>query len=178
MGLSFPIFGSAYPGIVPASGGGTSNFLRADGSFAAPSGGGGISKFCDLGTTGATGLNYTTPAVITGWDTEIRDTDGFWSIGDPSKLIIPAGISTVFTYYNIRFNAVNNNVSLRSEFLLNGNTIPGMSSYSGGDTSVSLNACNIIQVSENDYIQVQVVIETDTNVNLAAISKFGLMVVE
>jgi hypothetical protein len=36
-------FTSALKGLAPASGGGTSNFLRADGSWAAPSGGGGLS---------------------------------------------------------------------------------------------------------------------------------------
>jgi hypothetical protein len=36
-----PTFTSGAAGIVPASGGGTTNFLRADGSWAAPSGGGG-----------------------------------------------------------------------------------------------------------------------------------------
>jgi hypothetical protein len=36
-----PVFNDLLPGQVPASGGGTSNFLRADGVWAAPSGGGG-----------------------------------------------------------------------------------------------------------------------------------------
>lgn len=36
-----PLFGSSSAGLVPASGGGTSNFLRADGTFAAPPGGAG-----------------------------------------------------------------------------------------------------------------------------------------
>lgn len=35
------VFTSALKGLVPASGGGTTNFLRADGSWAAPGGGGG-----------------------------------------------------------------------------------------------------------------------------------------
>lgn len=35
------VFASGTKGLVPASGGGTSNFLRADGTFAAPPGGGG-----------------------------------------------------------------------------------------------------------------------------------------
>ena len=38
---NLPAFGSSTKGVVPASGGGTSNFLRADGTWAAPSGGGG-----------------------------------------------------------------------------------------------------------------------------------------
>ncbi len=36
-------FTTANAGVAPASGGGTANFLRADGSWAAPSGGGGVS---------------------------------------------------------------------------------------------------------------------------------------
>lgn len=38
---TLPLFTSADAGLVPASGGGTTNFLRADGTFAAPPGGGG-----------------------------------------------------------------------------------------------------------------------------------------
>lgn len=45
-----PSFGTAAAGIVPASGGGTTNFLRADGTWAVPSGGGGGS----VGTATAT----------------------------------------------------------------------------------------------------------------------------
>jgi hypothetical protein len=50
-------FTSALKGLVPASGGGTTNFLRADGSWAAPAGGGGsgisigLSKCIALGMT-------------------------------------------------------------------------------------------------------------------------------
>jgi len=36
-----PLFNSSDPGLAPASGGGTTNFLRADGTWAAPAGGGG-----------------------------------------------------------------------------------------------------------------------------------------
>ena len=39
--LSVATFGTGASGVVPASGGGTSNFLRADGSWAAPAGGSG-----------------------------------------------------------------------------------------------------------------------------------------
>ena len=41
-GWSVPaVFTSSVDGLAPASGGGTTNFLRADGTWAAPSGGGG-----------------------------------------------------------------------------------------------------------------------------------------
>lgn len=51
-----PSFGTAAAGIVPASGGGTTNFLRADGTWAVPSGGGGggitaVTETIDFGST-------------------------------------------------------------------------------------------------------------------------------
>ncbi len=39
---TLPLVSSANAGLAPASGGGTTNFLRADGSWAAPGGGGGV----------------------------------------------------------------------------------------------------------------------------------------
>lgn len=39
--ITLPLVTPADPGLAPASGGGTANFLRADGTWAAPSGGGG-----------------------------------------------------------------------------------------------------------------------------------------
>lgn len=46
-----PVFGTAAAGIVPLSGGGTTNFLRADGTWAAPAGGGAVISV--FGRTGA-----------------------------------------------------------------------------------------------------------------------------
>ena len=46
------LFTSSDPGVVPASGGGTSNYLRADGTWATPAGGGGgetLSPFLLMG---------------------------------------------------------------------------------------------------------------------------------
>jgi hypothetical protein len=40
-GVTLPLLSSSNAGLAPASGGGTANFLRADGTWAAPSGGGG-----------------------------------------------------------------------------------------------------------------------------------------
>jgi hypothetical protein len=46
VGADVPTFTSSLTGVVPASGGGTANFLRADGMWAAPAGsGGGVSSF-------------------------------------------------------------------------------------------------------------------------------------
>jgi len=51
---TLPLMSSGNAGLVPASGGGTTNFLRADGTFAAPPGGGGGSPG---GTTGEIQFN-------------------------------------------------------------------------------------------------------------------------
>ena len=53
-----PVFSSASKGLVPASSGGTTNFLRADGTWGAPAGGG--ASMTLLGT-----LNTTSGAVQT-----------------------------------------------------------------------------------------------------------------
>lgn len=60
------VFTSALKGLVPASGGGTSNFLRADGTFAAPPGGGGgdikdalAADYTNNSTTGTAVANLT-----------------------------------------------------------------------------------------------------------------------
>lgn len=59
-------FNSTTKGLVPASGGGTTNFLRADGTFAAPPGGGGGATLAKS-ILSATQANSTlTPAVLTG----------------------------------------------------------------------------------------------------------------
>lgn len=47
---ALPAFGTSTKGVVPASGGGTSNFLRADGTWAAPGGGGGVAWGAITGT--------------------------------------------------------------------------------------------------------------------------------
>lgn len=43
-------------------------------------------------STDVTGVTF--PHII-GWATEIEDTDGFWTVGTPTRFTIPAGISKV-----------------------------------------------------------------------------------
>lgn len=73
-------FTSALKGLVPASGGGTTNFLRADGVFAAPPGGGG----------GITTLRKTADQIING--TAYQDITGL-------TFAVAANTDYAFTFY-------------------------------------------------------------------------------
>ena len=60
------VFTSGNKGLVPASGGGTTNFLRADGTFAAPAGGGGSGQLAVVMTAGDANVTWTNmPAAVT-----------------------------------------------------------------------------------------------------------------
>src|SRR5271156_7004382 len=60
------IFSATAPGLVPASGGGTVNFIRADGTWAVPPGAGSGSVTSVATGCGASGGTITTTGTITG----------------------------------------------------------------------------------------------------------------
>lgn len=62
--VTLPLFASGAAGLVPASGGGTINFLRADGTFAAPASGGAIVKVVAAVKTDTATVTGTTPATV------------------------------------------------------------------------------------------------------------------
>lgn len=68
--LSAALFGTSNSGVVPASGGGTTNYLRADGTWAAPPGTGissitGTAPITASTTSGATTVGFTVPGSTT-----------------------------------------------------------------------------------------------------------------
>ncbi len=78
------VFTSTLKGLAPASGGGTSNFLRADGTWAAPGGG------------GATNLTYTTSTRVIASDTGTDATLPLVSSGDAGLAPASGGGTTNF----------------------------------------------------------------------------------
>lgn len=97
--LSVSAFSSGASGIVPASGGGTTNFLRADGTWSAPAGGGGASATAYVAFTGAPNTRQTanvvaasvTPASIisVGWGAVLNTDDNDPELDDITFNAIP-----------------------------------------------------------------------------------------
>ena len=88
----FDVFTSAAKGLAPASGGGTTNFLRADGTWAAPSGGGGSLTVQDEGGTlssAVTTINFTGAGVTaTGTTTDTVNVPGGGGGFDYGKALV------------------------------------------------------------------------------------------
>jgi hypothetical protein len=83
------VFNSTLKGLAPASGGGTSNFLRADGTWAAPGGGGGFPAG-NITSAGAIGTTSGLP-IITGADGVLQagafgDSPGSFAEGNDPRL--------------------------------------------------------------------------------------------
>lgn len=79
--LDAPVFTSGAKGEVPASGGGTTNFLRADGTWAAPAGGGGA-------PTGAQYITAATDATLTAERVGTNSTSITWDFGTAGQALV------------------------------------------------------------------------------------------
>ncbi|MDZ7906712.1 MAG: hypothetical protein U5N55_13805 [Cypionkella sp.] len=84
-----PVFDAASKGLVPASGGGSTAFLRADGTWAAPAGGGGgIGTLADLGVTA-------TAAELNAMDGVTAAGTALLQAADPAAQLAALGIGKV-----------------------------------------------------------------------------------
>jgi len=92
--VTLPLFTSTLAGLTPASGGGTTNFLRADGTWAEPPGGsGGSGTVTSVGFTAPTGFSVTGSPITTSGTIELSYAAGYqgYTSTEASKL---AGIAT------------------------------------------------------------------------------------
>lgn len=83
------VFGSAVNGLAPASGGGTTNFLRADGSWTTPPSGGTASEGALVGLTADATLTADNTLRTIAWTAEAYD-DGYHA-ANAATIVIPAG---------------------------------------------------------------------------------------
>lgn len=99
---------------------------------------------------------------IISWDQAIEDTDSFWSIGNPTRLTVPSGISRVRLFWGTRFEGTATGGSFLSFPTINaGNVdafaIPVWRSGTTGQSNNQLNGFSrAIPVNAGDYFELTV----------------------
>lgn len=92
------LFTDTVQGEVPASGGGTTNFLRADGTWAAPPGGGGGGGMGDPGANGImvrTALNTSVARSLAAGSTKISISNADGTAGNPTIDVVVANLTGI-----------------------------------------------------------------------------------
>ena len=129
--VTLPLFTSTLAGLTPASGGGTTNFLRADGTWAEPPGGsGGSGTVTSVGFTAPTGFSVTGSPITTSGTIELSYAAGYqgYTSTEASKL---AGIATgAEVNVNADWNATSGDAQI-----LNKPTLGGAAALDVGTTS-------------------------------------------
>lgn len=124
-GFTFPLFSSSDAGLVAGSGGGTSNFLRADGTWATPPGSGGIT----VGTTTiASGTNtrilYNNAGVVGEYSfvpVTLGGT-GLTSLGTANQLLRVNAGATALEYFTPSYLTANQSITLSGDVTGTGTT--------------------------------------------------------
>jgi hypothetical protein len=151
--------------------GGTTTFLRADGSFAAPSLSTTFSGALARKSVDQTAADYTAGANVT-WDAEDYDVGGWHDTGsNPDLMTVPAGVTYVRACAEIRLASVTTDVHILIEFRKNGSATPayGAQRSEVGSANPTLSIVSPpIPVSAGDTIAVFLLIETDTSVTITA----------
>lgn len=125
--LTLQPFDGTHPGVVPSSGGGTTNFLRADGTFAAPPGG---------GTIGSNWVSWTPTFVGLGTVTSVTAYSRRNGPNLEGRVKFTTGTCTaVVASMTLGFNGVNSAVTIASTGLASGTNEVGKGAYGGAATS-------------------------------------------
>lgn len=137
-------FTSTLSGAAPASGGGTNNFLRADGSWVVPPGGGGSSDFFNVKSYGATGngvtddttaINNAIAAIATAGGGILYFPPGTYACGT-----INLGSNTIMMGAGMGATTIHNNGSAGFEVISIAWTMSGNSSnWPNNNTTYSIN---------------------------------------
>lgn len=132
-----------------------------------------------------TGVNAT-GAITRAWDSEVYDT-GYRgtpfhdNVTNNTRITIPAGVTKVQLFCNIRFTLVTVNVWTAAVIQKNGTTFGVGDAYTrqevGNQPLMSI-ATGVLEVVEGDYFEVLYQVETDTSITVEADSTFGMTVVE
>lgn len=176
-------FGSGLPGVVPPSGGGTSNFLRADGTWASPSGslpamdGAKCRK-----SANATAQNITAGAYITfnsnDWDTgngspyhsTSSNTDrmtannaGYYTCG--GEIVLTS--ITADTWFYVEIDRFNSGGTLQETVCVQYSSVPTL-------TGVWANCSGIVHMNAGDYCKLFAQIQSNTSITITTDSWFSM----
>lgn len=148
-------FTSGAKGLAPASGGGSTNFLRADGTWAVPAGGGGGGGGGGSAIYTGASLKFNADKAVTinvpwVWDATEWDTDSYWNVSTPSRLTIPAGKAGKYLVLASSAPTAANDYGI--ELLKNGTVVN--SSYGNGAYQQYMSSV-MLDLAEGDYIQLQ-----------------------
>ena len=99
--------------------------------------------------------------VIVSWDTEDRDTDGFWSLAQPTRLVIPAGVSKIRLMAYIR--SQNGPTGRYAFFKKNGAYFIGGGGIGASAATYDISfTSDVINVTAGDYFELELFGSTST----------------
>jgi len=141
-----PVFTSSLNGLVPSSGGGTTNFLRADGTWAAPSGGGGGSPVV---AQYYMSTSHTANGVPMNFDTSQIDTNSAVTTGSSWKFTAPSTGYYAVGGCLVSTSGLNNYISI----FKNGSRAQYVAQVGVGSNSNGF--YSIISLTSGDYIDLR-----------------------
>lgn len=109
----------------------------------------------------ASDITGATWPLLVPWSVEDEDTDGFWSLGDPTKLVIPAGITRVRLLAAVQLEDLGAAGSIFATIYKNGAAFPGCAIDNKRQSNTGFTNNNVqvmtadIPVVTNDFFQVR-----------------------
>jgi hypothetical protein len=110
-------------------------------------------------TTDATGVASGTAIV---WQAEAYDTDGFWSVGAPTRITIPAGVTKVRLFWSVDYEVLTSAGTVGSFVRKNGTTLTApdalgssdaRSGTIGANSNRSIGFTGVCSVASADYFE-------------------------
>lgn len=93
---------------------------------------------------------------VIAWQTENRDTDGFWQVGAPTRFTIPNGITKIRLTLGIRYVLASTNTATRQIGFYKNGTLdhPGLCSTQANGLSMHLTCVtDVLDVVAGDYFE-------------------------
>lgn len=115
------------------------------------------------------------------WDTEVRDTDAFVNLGtNATRITVPSGIQIARLHASIALANFSGSGAILVRIKKNGTAVNEYrADHDGGYTNPTIQCqTHALAVSTSDYFEVELSIQSDTNVDVKAGSYFELEVLQ